>query len=136
MAHRALQLLANEPAQRLNRGAGSGVAAEDRRNDSSLYSPLRWPEVPAERLRRGATDGRRIAMASVSVSIGVAVLTFGVGLLGLYLKRLVPERHMCAGSRDMIGAVIGLLSLLLALVLGTLVGSAYGFFGFCCKLRC
>jgi hypothetical protein len=28
-------------------------------------------------------------MASVSVSIGVAVLTFGVGLLGLYLKRLV-----------------------------------------------
>ncbi len=30
MAHRALQLLANEPAQRLNRGAGSGVAAEDR----------------------------------------------------------------------------------------------------------
>ena len=66
-------------------------------------------------------------MASVSVSIGVAVLTFGVGLLGLYLKRLVPERHMSAGSRDMIGAVIGLLSLLLALVLGTLVGSAYGF---------
>ena len=35
---------------------------------------------------------------------------------------------MSAGSRDMIGAVIGLLSLLLALVLGTLVGSAYGFF--------
>ena len=31
MPHRALQLLANEPAQRLNRGAGSGVAAEDRR---------------------------------------------------------------------------------------------------------
>jgi hypothetical protein len=58
----------------------------------------------------------------------VAVLTFGVGLLGLYLKRLVPERHMSAGSRDMIGAVIGLLSLLLALVLGTLVDSAYGFF--------
>jgi hypothetical protein len=46
MAHRALQLLANEPAQRLNRGAGSGVAAEDRGNDSSRYSPLRWPEVP------------------------------------------------------------------------------------------
>ena len=67
-------------------------------------------------------------MANVSVSIGVAVLTFGVGLLGLYLKRLVPERHMSAGSRDMIGAVVGLLSLLLALVLGTLVGSAYGFF--------
>jgi hypothetical protein len=67
-------------------------------------------------------------MASLVISVAVGVLTFGVGLLGLYLKRLVPERHMSAGSRDMIGAVIGLLSLLLALVLGTLVGSAYGFF--------
>jgi hypothetical protein len=67
-------------------------------------------------------------MASLFVSVAVGVLTFGLGLLGLYLKRLVPERHMSAGSRDMIGAVIGLLSLLLALVLGTLVGSAYGFF--------
>jgi hypothetical protein len=67
-------------------------------------------------------------MASVFVSVGVAFLKFSVGLLGLYLKRLVPERHMSAGSRDMIGAVIGLLSLLLALVLGTLVGSACAFF--------
>jgi len=67
-------------------------------------------------------------MASLVISVSVGVLTFGLGLLGLYLKRLVPERHMPAGSRDMIGAVIGLLSLLLALVLGTLVGSAYGFF--------
>ncbi len=67
-------------------------------------------------------------MSDVFVSVAVAVVTFGVGLLGLYLKRLVLERHMSAGSRDMIGAVIGLLSLLLALVLGTLVGSAYGFF--------
>jgi hypothetical protein len=67
-------------------------------------------------------------MTSVSVAIAVAILTFGVGLLGLYLKRLAPERHMSAGSRDMIGAVMGLLSLLLALVLGTLVGSTHGFF--------
>jgi hypothetical protein len=35
---------------------------------------------------------------------------------------------MSSGSRDMIGAVMGLITLLLALVLGTLVGSAYGFF--------
>ena len=67
-------------------------------------------------------------MANIRISVAVGVLTFGVGLLGLYLKRLLPERHMSAGSRDMIGAVMGLLSLLLALVLGTLVGSAYGFF--------
>jgi hypothetical protein len=67
-------------------------------------------------------------MANAYTSVAVGVLTFGVGLLGLYLQRLLPERHMSTGSRDMIGAVMGLLSLLLALVLGTLVGSAYGFF--------
>jgi hypothetical protein len=67
-------------------------------------------------------------MANAYVSVAVGLLTFGVGLLGLFLQRLLPERHMSAGSRDMIGAVMGLLSLLLALVLGTLVGSAYGFF--------
>jgi hypothetical protein len=67
-------------------------------------------------------------MTSTWISVAVCVLTFGAGLLGLYLKRFLPERHMSAGSREMIGAVMGLLSLLLALVLGTLVGSAYGFF--------
>ena len=55
-------------------------------------------------------------MANAYVSIAVGVLTFGVGLLGLYLQRFLPERHMAAGSRDMIGAVMGLLTLLLALV--------------------
>lgn len=67
-------------------------------------------------------------MTSVAISVAVGVLTFGMGMLGLYLKRLLPERHMSAGSKEMIGGIIGLVSLLLALVLGTLVGSAYGFF--------
>jgi hypothetical protein len=35
---------------------------------------------------------------------------------------------MSTGSKEMIGAIMGLVSLLLALVLGALVGSAYGFF--------
>ena len=51
-----------------------------------------------------------------------------MGLVGLYLKRHLPERHMSMGSRDMIGAIMGLLSLLLALVLGILVGDAHQFF--------
>ena len=37
-------------------------------------------------------------MASVSVSIAAGVLTFGVGLLGLYLKRLVPRALRLATS--------------------------------------
>ena len=67
-------------------------------------------------------------MQSVIVSAAVGLLAFAMGLVGLYLKRHLPERQLSTGSRDMIGAIIGLLSLLLALVLGILVGSAHQFF--------
>ena len=40
----------------------------------------------------------------------------------------LPQTHLSGGSKDMILAVIGLLTLLLALVLGTLVGDIYAFF--------
>jgi hypothetical protein len=49
--------------------------------------------------------------------------------LGLYLQKELPEEHSVEKSRDMIGAVMGLVTLLLALVLGTIVGSAYFFSG-------
>jgi hypothetical protein len=66
-------------------------------------------------------------VTAILISLAVGVLTFGFGMLGLYLHRLLSERHMSTGSKDMIGAIMGLVSLLLALGLGTLVGSAYGF---------
>jgi ABC-type multidrug transport system fused ATPase/permease subunit len=75
----------------------------------------------------GKAIGRE-SMQSVIISVAVGLLTFAMGLVGLYLKRRLPERHMSMGSRDMIGAIMGLLSLLLALVLGILVGSAHSFF--------
>src|SRR5579871_2801395 len=66
-------------------------------------------------------------MGSVWLCIIVAVLVFGAGMLGLFLSRRLPDEHASA-SRDMIGAIIGLISLLLALALGTLIGSAYSFY--------
>lgn len=67
-------------------------------------------------------------MGTVWFCVGVATLIFGFGLLGLYLQTLLPEPHSAEKSREMIGAVVGLVSLLLALVLGTLVGSTYAFY--------
>jgi hypothetical protein len=67
-------------------------------------------------------------MSAIFISCAVGVLTFGLGVFGLFLQKLLPENHMSTGARDMIGAIMGLVTLLLALVLGTLVGSAYGFF--------
>ena len=66
-------------------------------------------------------------MTSVLVAVAVVILTFAGGLAGMYAQRLLPEQHSVEKSRDMIGAVIGLVTLLLALVLGTLVGNTYYF---------
>ena len=67
-------------------------------------------------------------MTTVWLCIGVAVMAFLFGVAGLYLGKLLPETHSVDLSRDMIGAIVGLVSLLLALVLGTLIGSSYSFY--------
>src|SRR5208283_3421203 len=59
-----------------------------------------------------------------ALAVGVAV--FVGGSLGLVLHRVLPEKHLSGGGKDMIGAVVGLLSLLSALVLGLLIWTAYG----------
>jgi Protein of unknown function (DUF4239) len=67
-------------------------------------------------------------MATHWLCIGVAILAFLFGVAGLYLQKLLPESHSVELSREMIAAIVGLVSLLLALVLGTLIGSAYSFY--------
>src|SRR5580658_9168220 len=67
-------------------------------------------------------------MASIWIAAAVALLTFASGMAGLYLQKQLPQKHMSGGSKDMILAVIGLVTLLLALVLGTLIGNTYAFF--------
>ena len=64
----------------------------------------------------------------IRICVAIASLAFVAGVAGLYLQKLLPEHHTSERSRDMIGAMVGLFSLLLALVLGTLVGSAYSFY--------
>ncbi len=66
-------------------------------------------------------------MNSLFLGIAVAVLTFVVGILGLRVQTWLDEHNSVEKSRDMIGSVVGLLTLLLALVLGTLIGNTYYF---------
>ena len=53
-------------------------------------------------------------------------LTFAGGVVGLLLQRALPETHTSDRSRDAIDAVKALVALLLAVVLGLLIWSAYG----------
>ena len=55
-----------------------------------------------------------------------ALAVFAGGAVGLILERLLPDDFTTGGPRDMIGAVVGLLTLLSALVLGLLIWTAYG----------
>jgi hypothetical protein len=65
-------------------------------------------------------------MLSLSVAGGAGVAMIFCGVLGLILQRVLPEAHTSDRSRDIIGGVVGLLTLLLALVLGLLIWTAFG----------
>jgi hypothetical protein len=59
-------------------------------------------------------------------AFAVAVVIFAAGALGLVLDHILPQKHVTGGAKDMIGAVVGLLTLLSALVLGLLIWTAHG----------
>jgi hypothetical protein len=65
-------------------------------------------------------------MTPEEIALVIGAVVFASGLLGLFLQRVLPEPFTTGGVRDMIGAVVGLLTLLSALVLGLLIWTAYG----------
>lgn len=65
-------------------------------------------------------------MASFAVASLVAAMIFASGLSGLLLQSFLPKPHTSDRSRDMISSVVGTTTLLLALVLGLLIWTAYG----------
>jgi hypothetical protein len=65
-------------------------------------------------------------MSPEKFAFEVAIAVFAGGAVGLILQGFLPERFTTGGPRDMIGAVVGLLTLLSALVLGLVIWTAYG----------
>ncbi|MCE9566974.1 MAG: DUF4239 domain-containing protein [Planctomycetes bacterium] len=63
-------------------------------------------------------------MDSLVVAGIVFACTFGGVVLGMALRAVVPERYLCAESRDVLKLSAGLLATLSALVLGLLIASA------------
>jgi hypothetical protein len=64
---------------------------------------------------------------SLARTLIVASLTFASGLLGFFLRWLLPVQDV-AGTRGVLGSLIDFVSLLLALVLGLLIWTTYGAF--------
>jgi hypothetical protein len=63
-------------------------------------------------------------MSSLVIGLISAACIFGGALLGMWLHKVLPERHLDAASKDTVKLGAGLLATLAALVLGLLVSSA------------
>src|ERR1700688_4563279 len=72
--------------------------------------------------------GEGASMSSVWIAAVAGILAFVFGVAGLFFQKLLPDHHTSDRSAAMIGAVVGLFSLMLALVLGTLIGSSFAFY--------
>src|SRR5260370_27797438 len=67
-------------------------------------------------------------MNIVFYSIVIFILTLGSGYAGMLVQKRLEDHHKTGDSRGVVGQVAGLVSLLLALVLGTLIGVSFAYF--------
>jgi hypothetical protein len=65
-------------------------------------------------------------MSAEMISLAIAAGVFARGVAGLALQRVLHEKFTTGPERDMVGAVVGLVTLLSALTLGLLIWTAYG----------
>ncbi len=63
-------------------------------------------------------------MNGMALAVGSAVCIFSGTLLGLGLRRVVPQHHLSDDSKDAVKLGAGMISMMAALVLGLLVSSA------------
>jgi hypothetical protein len=67
-------------------------------------------------------------MSSTAVATVVFACTFSGALLGVFLGRKLPPRHLTAETKDVVRLGMGLVGTIAALVLGLLIGSAKTFY--------
>jgi hypothetical protein len=68
-------------------------------------------------------------MSSIAISSIVLVLVFGGAMLGMALRKLLPQNHLSDDSKDIVRIAMGLVATMTALVLGLLISSAKSSFG-------
>ena len=67
-------------------------------------------------------------MSSIEMSAITLVLVFGGAVLGLLIRRRLPEHHQIADTKDVVRLGMGLVGTIVAIALGLLIGSAYSYF--------
>src|SRR5580698_3580780 len=67
-------------------------------------------------------------MGILLISIIIFILIFASGYAGLHVQKQLADEHKTGESKGVVGQIAGLLTLLLALVLGTLIGVSYAYY--------
>src|SRR5271168_1859404 len=67
-------------------------------------------------------------MNSILITSVVFIVTFGAALLGMYLRRWIPDENLGTDSKDVIRLVTGITATMAGLVLGLLVSSAKSYY--------
>jgi uncharacterized protein YqgC (DUF456 family) len=62
------------------------------------------------------------------ICIIIFIVFMAAGYVGLFLQTRLTEAHKTGESKGVVGQVSGLVSLLLALVLGTLIGVSFAYY--------
>jgi hypothetical protein len=65
-------------------------------------------------------------MSSASIALAVFASLTAAMLLGMWLRRLLPEHHLIAESRDTVKLAMGLVATMAGLLLGLMVSAAQG----------
>lgn len=63
-------------------------------------------------------------MNAIAVSFGVFAIIFSGALIGMFLRRLLPQEHFGSDAKDAVRLAVGLIVTMTGLVLGMLVSSA------------
>jgi hypothetical protein len=66
-------------------------------------------------------------MKTIERTALVAIVTFASGMMGFFIQWVLPAQHV-TDSKGAIGSVVGLVTLLLALVLGLVIWTSFGVF--------
>jgi len=77
---------------------------------------------------RTGPAGRAKILGVLFICLLIFVLFLVAGYAGLALQAKLKEEHKTGETKGVIGQISGLVSLLLALVLGTLIGVSWGYF--------
>ncbi len=65
---------------------------------------------------------------AIVIRLIVFACVFGAALFGMFLRKVLPENHLSADSKDTVRLGMGLIATMTALVLGLLVASAKSFY--------